>query len=130
MTNLTEQWKKGELPSGWYYITTSFADEALKEYFDGDEFRTVFTCNVKEVLAQVPSYEEWQAKLEENTKLKKWCEAFNALEVVIENAQLKSLLKECVEVLNDAQRNCGYNDSILDICSPIITKINQVLGEE
>ena len=44
-----------------------------------------------------------------------------------ENAKLKELLKECVEVLNDAQRNYGYDDSIIDICSPIITKIDEVL---
>ena len=48
-------------------------------------------------------------------------------ELVEENAKLKELLKECVEVLNDAQRNYGYDDSIIDICSPIITKIDEVL---
>ena len=49
-------------------------------------------------------------------------------ELVEENAKLKELLKECVEVLNDAQRNYGYDDSIIDICSPIITKIYEVLN--
>lgn len=58
--HLTEQWKNGELKAGWYYITTTFTDGVLMEWFDGDEFRTLFTCNVKEVLAPVPSYEEWQ----------------------------------------------------------------------
>jgi len=49
------------------------------------------------------------------------------LEVRRENAQLKELLKECREVLNDAQRNYGYDDSIIDICYPVITKIDEVL---
>ena len=44
--------------------------------------------------------------------------------------QLKELLRECVEVLNDAQRNYGYDDSIIDICSPIITKIDNAIGEK
>lgn len=51
----------------------------------------------------------------------------SVLKQEIEIRQLKELLKECVEVLNDAQRNYGYDDSILDICSPIITKIDEVL---
>lgn len=46
-----------------------------------------------------------------------------------EYVKLKELLKECVEVLNDAQRNYWYDDSIMDICSPVITKINQALGD-
>lgn len=68
----------------------------------------------------VPSYEQWEKLnwyagngVEENQELK------------MENTKLKELLKECVEVLNDAQRNYGYDDSIIDICSPIITKIDE-----
>ena len=71
----------------------------------------------------VPSYEEWQ-------QLHKFLEEFNALDVAKENQQLKELLKECVEVLNDAQRNYGYDNSIIDICSPIITKIDNAIGEK
>lgn len=52
------------------------------------------------------------------------------LKVIDENQQLKELLKECIEVLNDAQRNYGYDDSIIDICSPIITKIDNAIGEK
>lgn len=52
------------------------------------------------------------------------------LKVIDENQQLKELLKECVEALNDAQRDCGYSDSIIDICSPIITKIDNAIGEK
>lgn len=63
--DLTEQWKKGKLEAGWYYITTTFTDEVFVEWFDGDEFRTVFTCNIKEVLAPVPSYEEWKEMKEQ-----------------------------------------------------------------
>lgn len=116
MTNLTEQWKKGELPSDWYWVKMSFQGAIIPLYYSEDygfEYDDHFFDfeEISEVLAPVPSYEEWKAILEENTKL-------------------KSLLKECVEVLNDAQRNYGYDDSILDICSPIITKIDQVLGEE
>ena len=64
-TTLTEQWKKGELERGWYYVLCEDEVEMLEwegDYFlsgdvpligDGD------AC-IKEVLAPVPSYEEWQ----------------------------------------------------------------------
>ena len=110
MTDLTEQWKKGEFiicnagKCQYYYVQNEEQQEVIKTEY------CLFDDNTPnwQILAPVPSYEEWQAKLEQNDKLKK-------------------LLKECVEVLNDAQRNYGYDDSIIDICYPIITKIDEVL---
>lgn len=86
MTNLTEQWKKGELPLGHYYVVCSKNDtvEILQNRVQ------IVSCNkvgitydfpdyweVKQVLAEVPSYElwkavheQWEVLLEENTKLK------------------------------------------------------------
>ena len=81
--------------------------------------------NSLEVLAPVPSYEEWQEK---QKSLKVLTEAY--CKEKEENQQLKELLRECVEVLNDAQRNYRYDDSIIDICLPIITKINNAVGEK
>lgn len=82
MTDLTEQYIKGELKLGeHYYYTTIFSPTAYIQNFTRDviSFKD-FKETVAEVLAPVPSYEEWQAKLEEN-------------------AQLKELLKECKEPL-------------------------------
>lgn len=85
-------------------------------------------------------YKHYLAVIEENAELK---EDYNRLGKLLQKMEdsdnarekfqngqidkLKELLKECVEVLNDAQRNYGYDDSIIDICSPIITKIDEVL---
>ena len=108
---LTEKWKKGELESGWYYVNFYSIDGAvMQEYlpthngFGYDEKNLV-----QEVLAPVPSYEEWKDTEnrsllttefsneidelnEENQHLRKWCEEFNALDVAKENQQLKELL--------------------------------------
>lgn len=79
---LTEQWKKGELPDGMYYMENTSGIIGMVGH------SKVFPCyNVKQILASVPSYEEWQ-------QLRKWCEEFNALDVAKENQQLKTLLKE------------------------------------
>lgn len=107
---LTEQWKKGELPSGWYWVE-------LKEgtFVGGKKSITLdylfdFTNDferhpylVESVLAEVPSFKQWQAKLEENTKL-------------------KGLLKELKRYF-DA-------DGRYYIDKRILLEINQVLGEK
>lgn len=90
---LTEQWKKGELPEGHYYIKTrseTNIDEYIQWYKDhGIPSEKSFAYfNVQQVLAPVPSYDEWKAKLEEN-------------------AQLKELLKECRRYIDI----WGYTDT-------------------
>ena len=71
MTDLTEQWKKGKLESGFYYVYLKYLD-----MFDITTSSTLFGIlergneNCLEILAAVPSYEEWQAKDKENKHLK------------------------------------------------------------
>ena len=72
MTNLTDKLNKGELPDNHHYY---FKLPKSKEYEVGNTFclETLRWCkdgDKIEVLSEVPSYEEWKAKLEENTKLK------------------------------------------------------------
>jgi hypothetical protein len=124
MTNLTEQLKKGELKLGeHYYYTTIFSPTVYIQNFTRDviSFQD-FKETVAEVLDKVPSYEQWQAKLEENTKL-------------------KEQLKECelwftgvVGNMND--KNCGEHNRNLPIGNfehifkVFSQKINQVLGDK
>lgn len=60
---LTEQFKKGELPEGHYYGKDG--ENMIAEYLDGyfynnGEPMTSFSGGVDEVLAPVPSYDEWE----------------------------------------------------------------------
>jgi hypothetical protein len=57
MTNLTEQWKKGELPFGWYYI--KIADIVFIDFFEGKVWKNKKDEYIDEVLAEVPSFEQW-----------------------------------------------------------------------
>lgn len=113
---LTEQWKNGELESGWYYVKG--ADGLIGMMSDYALYRVNLEHPDNEItlLAKMPSYEEWQKLIDtndtifrqikdinsenyelekENKQLRKWCEEFNALDVAKENQQLKELLKEC-----------------------------------
>lgn len=122
MTDLTEQWKKGELPCGWYWCEC-YNEEIKILYYDGDSFELndpetknyyfFLQKDIEEItiLAPVPSYEEWQASekynkhLEEVIKIYEQKEkqhtddaiAYNELKE--ENDKLKSILKECSEAL-------------------------------
>ena len=105
--DLTEQWEKGELEiDRYYYVKYADGSVEIQLYVGGFLMRT--DNKVIEVLAPVPSYEEY-SRLEwyagcgpdrivelnkENRQLRKWCEEFNAIDVAKENQQLKTLLKE------------------------------------
>ena len=101
--NLNEIWKKGELKDGWYYVSRNNDIEMLE--YVGDYFLSVDApliddkdVSTLEVLAPVPSWEQWQ-------QMKAFCEEFNALDVAEENQKLKELLIECNLLLIKQQAN-------------------------
>lgn len=123
--DLTEQWKKGELPEGHYYIKThneTNIDEYIQWYKDhGIPSEKSFAYfNVQQVLAPVPSYEEWKAKLEENAQLKellKECSIANTALVGIMDWLRKSTIPEqrenCEELFKYAQELQKQLDEVL-----------------
>ena len=65
MTNLTEQWKNGELineeDAGCYYIETIDGEIYPDCLSPIDGFKNTYNYAVKKILAPVPSYAEWQS---------------------------------------------------------------------
>ena len=72
---LTEQWKDGELDEGWYYVVREWEDEIHMLYFEGDYFLDtdvpLDNDNIKEVLAPVPSYDEYIELIKKTEQLEK-----------------------------------------------------------
>lgn len=129
---LTEQWKKGELPSGEYYIIDDLGLHTTDKYYPSHGFGTELP---QSVLGRVPSYDEWE-------QLQNWADFTNdyhelreKLEIAeYKNAQLKELLKECKEMLQKSityqcmDRSNHYIKKIEnDIYEPTLAKINEVL---
>ena len=108
--DLTEQWKKGELPEGHYYIKTRSEiniDEYIQWYKDhGIPSEKSFAYfNVQQVLAEVPSYEEWQ-DLKSKLQLKETAYDFDTARLEEENAQLKEQINKCyLDVINRGTAN-------------------------
>lgn len=97
MTDLTEQWKRGKLPSGMYYIEFKDGDIAKDVYAFGS-WGNINEHFLEQVLAPVPSFEKWQAKLEENAQLKEEVEncEFILKSRESEIVKFKGLLRECL----------------------------------
>ena len=113
---LTEQWKQGELPEGWYYVKGS-KSEGIYAYtaeYLNNMYRPI---NGERIIEQVPSYEQWQASYNcmlENEVLR------------LKNAQLKELLKECIPYFNalvEKRLKLEYIPQVYEL----LTKINEVL---
>lgn len=124
-----------ELKDGAFYYTINGIEEA--HFCEVNGVPELVMPELEEVLAPVPSYEEY-SRLEwyagcgpdrivelnkENRQLRKWCEEFNTLDVAKENAKLKELLKECREVAEFTKtivnKHKWFNE--------VITKIDEVL---
>ena len=121
---LTEQWKKGELKQGEYWCKITESPYIERVYLP--------CCDdiIVEVLAPVPSYEEWQrifhyAGKYEHEYTSCVMDYENLKE---ENQQLKELLKECREFFEE--ENPKDFTVISERMDDILTKIDNAIGEK
>ena len=142
---LTEQLKKGELPSGEYYIIDDLGLHTTDRYYPSHGFGAELP---QAVLAPVPSYEEYLSLTyakeedekiiaeyeEENAQLKERNDSLNNRDINLcriangirdENFALKELLKECKEVIKNVDTYYGNYDSTNGYL--VINKIDEVL---
>ena len=115
---LTEQWKQGELPEGWYYVKGS-KSEGIYAYTAEYLNNMYRPRNGERIIEQVPSYEQWQ---KHRKTLLKTQEKNCDIEII--NAQLKELLKQCRPAL---VRFVAYDDSEENARILLMNKINEVL---
>lgn len=119
MTDLTDKWKKGELPSGWYYVKNEFGNIFPSDYSESYDsindtvIKDFFTevSEIKEVLEPVPSYEKYISLVNWKEDLTELCTAKERIIEKYENidtwwkaeyTELKeqnAQLKETVEAL-------------------------------
>ena len=104
---LTEQWKQGELPNGWYWVKGIKA-EGIYAYTAEYLNNMYRPRNGEIIIEQVPSYEEWQASEKYNKHLEEVIKTYERKdkqatetsiaynELLEENTKLKELLRECL----------------------------------
>ena len=126
MTNLTQDWKDGKLESGFYYVYLKHLrlfDIATSSTLLGILERGNENC--LEVLAPVPSYEEWQEYVKANDSMFSVVKMLNKdnYQLEKENNKLKELLKECKRYIDF----WGYTDSHGNFLYP---QIDKAIGEK
>ena len=125
--DLTQQWKQGELPEGWYYVKGNRA-EGIYAYTAEYLNNMYRPRNGEIIIEQVPSYEEWigvkqqrdlENKLRHDSDNKNW-------QLRTENQQLKELLEECMPYFNalvEKRLKLEYIPQVYEL----LTKINEAL---
>ena len=87
MNDLTKDWKDGKLPDGWYWVKGIKA-EGIYAY-TAEYLNTMYRPrNGEIIIEQVPSYEEWKEKLEENAQLKELLKEYKNQLSEIKNAYI------------------------------------------
>lgn len=132
---LTEQWKKGELPCGWYWVE-GCSDKGIYAY-TGEYLNNMYRpINSERIIEKVPSYDEWQASENYIDYLKQCISVYESKdkqatetsiaynELLEENTKLKELLEECRPAL---VRFVSYDDSEENARILLMNKINEVL---
>ena len=119
---LTEQWKKGELPSGWYYVEGNRV-EGIYAYVAEYLNNMYRPRNSERIIAKVPSYDEYLSL----TYAKEEDEGIIA-EYEAENTKLKELLKEWARF--ETEENPNDFTVISERMSELANKTNQALGKD
>lgn len=134
MTDLTEQWKKGELPEGWYWIKGSRA-EGIYAYTAEYLNHMYSPKNSDRIIEPVPSFEQWQEYKNENDSMFDTIKMLNKDngELEKENAKLKELLKKHRDIFARTLALCidlNFGEKQKNQFADDIAEIDQALGED
>lgn len=123
---LTEKWKTRSLPSGWYYIKIEgFKGVDIDLY---DKEGNSWLCNSDKdlnplnVIAPVPTYDEYKAMQEQLNKEGTWYTEISYKKIKKENNQLRDLLREC-------KRHLYFQKKINNEVITLLTRINAAFNE-
>lgn len=118
--DLTERWKKGNLPNGEYYIIDELGLSDTSVYFEKYGFAG---GPPNAVLAPVPSYEKWRALNENMDSVMQTNQAMGK-----KLLQLKELLKECSPYVSRSATSRMIKNSVgFKKDMKLLTKIDEVL---
>lgn len=115
---LTEQWKDGKLPAGWYWVK-GIREEGIYAYtaeYLNNMYRPI---NGERIIAPVPTFEEWQASEKYNKHLEEVIKVYERKdkqatetsiaynELAKENEELKEILERHKKATAKSQiRSC------------------------
>lgn len=124
---LTEDWEAGKLPAGWYYLKLENGEIELQNNCIGG---FLMSCNnrVIQILAPVPTYDEYKAMQEQLNKEGTWYTEISYKKIKKENNQLRDLLRECKPYLSYFISN-NKHVGLTPNTTNLLTCINAALNE-
>nr|DAR21282.1 MAG TPA: hypothetical protein [Caudoviricetes sp.] len=142
---LTADWKAGKLPLGYFYVKYKNREIGIQDNFI-DNFLGQLINPIIQVIAPVPTYDEYKAMQAELAELKEkikkreeliQCLGSNIDELdvkksvlIIENNKLRGLLKECKNIVaHDCWQEAQFPDGQVVQKQDLLTSINAALGE-
>ena len=133
MNDLTKQWRREKLPKDCCYYIKLIDIEGGKIVTDKYTNFLVWDYHewwqIEEVLAPVPSYDEWKAVQEQLHKEGIWYTEISHKKVLKENAELKELLKECSPYVSRSATSRMTKNSVgFKKDMKLLTKIDEVLN--
>lgn len=149
---LTADWKAGKLPLGYFYVKYKNREIGIQDNFI-DNFLGQLINPIIQVIAPVPTYDEYKAMQAELAELKEkikkrekliQCLGSNIDELdvkksvlIIENNKLRGLLKECQPEVKSRLRSLEFTKMTSQSKEPerecrrlenLLTRINTTLG--
>lgn len=109
--SLTEKWKDGELPAGFYYIQ-DYTGKCVYRHLTGRKPDADFIKCFKEVLAPVPSYEECKQLTDMDEELKNLACKNDTL--AMENGKLQERIADADKALKYMDEKYGEHYTIAD----------------
>ncbi len=140
---LTEDWKAGELEYGQYWVKNKVWEKPfIDRWLPNCSWKISCKDAIEQILAPVPTYDEYKAMQAELAELKEkikkreeliQCLGSNIDELdvkksvlIIENNKLRGLLKECKEKIHQEFICSDYLS--IDKFFDLLTRINAALG--
>lgn len=115
MNDLTSYFKSGRLKKNKHYYIKTDIDREFIKFYGKKGFKGI----VKEVVAPVPSYEEFQALKSERDKI-----AYILGVADTKNGELLRLLKKCQDVIKRYYSDYEFIDEQTE---SVLTKIEEVI---
>lgn len=144
---LTEEWKEGMLEYGRYWVKNKVWEEPfIDRWLPNYSWEISCKKAIEQVLAPVPTYDEYKAMQEQiadaskkveglEEEINQWQKAYQNTvtqncSVKNECARLRALLRECKNIVaHDCWQEAQFPDGQVVERQDLLTRINAALGE-
>ena len=127
---LTADWKAGKLPLGYFYVKYKNREIGIQDNFI-DNFLGQLINPIIQVIAPVPTYDEYKAMQAELAEHRHYCCCSENEVMRLKLAEMEELLKECLPIVSAEIMTWQIRggEESYKRGQDLLTRINSVIGE-